>query len=313
MKRIQNIVAVSRRTLPFTVTYAVIVWLLAGLIGQGWWLQFACFVVSVYLMMQLNNENVLIRVFSRMVSASYIVLSCAALFLFSSLPGAFLQLTAIASLFCLFRTYQDRSSAGWTYYGFLFIGLGSLLDVHVFYFMPAFWLMMLLTLYSLSWRTFLASLYGIITPYWFSLAWYVWRGEGDITPWLQHLWGFVDFQLPASYSVFSLQHVLLLAFLVSLFLLGAIHFIATSYKDKMRVRQIYYSFMVLMIFSCLLIGLQPQLYDLAFHMMIIAVSPFIAHFFALTDSRLTNILFFVVAAITLFLTSMNLWISLSVF
>ena len=309
MKRIQNIVAESRRTLPITATYAVIVWLLAGLIGQGRWLQFACFVLSVYLMMQLNNENLLIRIYSRMVSVSYILLSCAALFLFDSPSGAFFQPALIASIFCLFKTYQDRSSAGWTYYTFLFLGLGSLLDVHALYLLPVFWLMMILTVYSFSWHTFMASLLGIATPYWFTLAWYAWQGEGDISPWLQHFAEFASLQLPFSYSVLGLQHLLLIVFLVSLFLLGAIHFVVTSYKDKIRVRQMYYSLIVLMIFSCILVALLPQLYHLAFHVMIISVSPIIGHFMALTSSRLTNILFFVLAAVTLFLTSMNLWIS----
>ena len=306
MKRIQNIVAESRRTLPITATYAVIVWLLAGLIGQGRWLQFACFVLSVYLMMQLNNENLLIRIYSRMVSVSYILLSCAALFLFDSPSGAFFQPALIASIFCLFKTYQDRSSAGWTYYTFLFLGLGSLLDVHALYLLPVFWLMMILTVYSFSWHTFMASLLGIATPYWFTLAWYAWQGEGDISPWLQHFAEFASLQLPFSYSVLSLQHLLLIVFLVSLFLLGAIHFVVTSYKDKIRVRQMYYSLIVLMIFSCILVALLPQLYHLTFHIMIISVSPIIGHFMALTNSRLTNILFFVLAAVTLFLTSMNL-------
>ena len=75
------------------------------------------------------------------------------------------------------------------------------------------------------------------------------------------------------------------------------------------MRQMYYSLIVLMIFSCILVALLPQLYHLTFHIMIISVSPIIGHFMALTNSRLTNILFFVLAAVTLFLTSMNLWIS----
>lgn len=244
-----------------------------------------------------------------MVSVSYILLSCAALFLFDSLSSAFFQPALIASIFCLFKTYQDRSSAGWTYYTFLFLGLGSLLDVHALYLLPVFWLMMILTVYSFSWHTFMASLLGIATPYWFTLAWYAWQGEGDLSHWLQHFTEFASLQQLFSYSVLSLQHLLLMAFLVILFLLGAIHFVVTSYKDKIRVRQIYYSLMVLMFFSCILVIFQPQLYHLAFHVMIISVSPIIGHFIALTNSRLTNILFFILAVVTLFITSMNLWIS----
>lgn len=313
MKRVQNIVAESRRTLPFTAAYAVVVWLLAGLIGHNMWLQFICFVLAVFMMVQLNNKNLLIRIYSRLVSSSYIALSCAALFLFASPGGACLQLTVIASLFCLFNTYLNRTSAGWTYYAFLFLGLGSLTDVHVIYFMPVFWLLMLFALYSFSMQTFVASLLGFVTPYFYSLAWYAWRGEGDISPWLHHLAGIADIQFSISYSVLSLQHLILLAFFLILFLLGSIHFVTTSYKDKIRVRQIYYSFMTLMIFSGLLIILQPQFYQLSFHIMLISVSPFIGHFLALTESRLSNILFFVLTAVVLFLSGMNLWISSSVF
>ena len=277
------------------------------------WLQFICFVLSVFMMVQLNNKNLLIRIYSRLVSSSYIALSCAALFLFDSPGGACLQLTAIASLFCLFNTYQNRSSAGWTYYAFLFLGLGSLTDVHVIYFMPVFWLLTMFALYSFSLQTFTASLLGFATPYWFSLAWYAWRGEGDITIWLDHLAGIADLQFSISYSVLSLQHLILLAFFLILFLLGSIHFVTTSYKDKIRVRQIYYSFMTLMIYSCLLIILQPQFYQMSFHIMLISVSPIIGHFLALTESRLSNILFFVLTAVVLFLSGMNLWISSSVF
>ena len=307
MKRIQNVVAESRRALPIAAVYAVVVWLLGGLIGHGRWLQFACFALSVYLMMQLNNVNLLIRMYSRMVSVSYILLSCAALFLFATPSGAFLQLTAVASLFCLLQTYQDRSSAGWIYYTFLLLGMGSLVDVHVLFFLPVFWLLMMITVYSFSWHTLMASLLGIATPYWFSFAWYFWQGNGDISPWLQHFAELTSLQLSFSYSMLNLQHLLLIAFLVILFLLGAIHFVVTSYKDKIRVRQMYYSFIVLMLCACVLVALQPQIYDLALHIMIISVSPIIGHFIALTSSRVTNILFFVLAAVTLFLTSMNLW------
>ena len=70
MKHIQNIVAESHRTLPITAVYAIVIWLMAGLINEGWWLQFGCFVLSVFLMMQMNSQNLLTRIYSRTVSVS---------------------------------------------------------------------------------------------------------------------------------------------------------------------------------------------------------------------------------------------------
>jgi len=43
------------------------------------------------------------------------------------------------------------------------------------------------------------------------------------------------------------------------------------------------------------------------------VSPIVAHFFALTHTRLTNILFIVIIIMTLLFTGYNLWMSSSLF
>jgi thiol:disulfide interchange protein len=142
IRRIQNIVAESRVTLPVTVVYAVAIWLLTGLLKEQWWIQFVCFAASVALMMELNNQNLLIRVFSRMVSSIYIVLTCTAVFLFPSLSGAILQLCTIAALCLLYHTYQDKASMGWIYFAFLCVGLGSLMDIHMFWYVPLLWVIM---------------------------------------------------------------------------------------------------------------------------------------------------------------------------
>ena len=87
MKRLQNIASESRLTLPLLAVYAALAWLAGGLAAGGLWVQFACFAASTYLMVELNNANALIRVYSRMVSGAFLVLSCAAPFLFASTGG----------------------------------------------------------------------------------------------------------------------------------------------------------------------------------------------------------------------------------
>ena len=106
MKYIQNQIAVSRQTLPTTMVYSAVVWLLAGVIQEGWWMiQFPLFLISAFLMMQLNNVNMLIRIYSRMISVSFVILSCAAAFLFPSATGGFVQFCFIVSILSLFNTY----------------------------------------------------------------------------------------------------------------------------------------------------------------------------------------------------------------
>ncbi len=309
IRRIQNIVAESRITLPVAVIYAVVIWLLTGLLKEQWWIQFVCFAASVALMMELNSQNLLIRVFSRMVSSIYIILMCTAVFLFPSLSGAILQLCTIAALFLLYHTYQDKASMGWIYYAFLCVGLGSLMDIHMFWYVPLLWVIMKWFIYSLSWRTFFASLLGLLTPYWFIATWKSYLGKENLIAWIIERYHAFDLIVQPDYTVLNIQRTLFLAFLVVLAIIGAIHFLLTSYHDKIRVRQLYYSFIIMTCFSCVLIGLQPHHYDMVIHLMIITISPLFAHYLALTHSKLSNIVFIVISVITLILTGLNIWMS----
>ena len=313
IKRFQNKVAESRFTLPAVALYGIVIWLLCGLFPQQWWLQFACFVVSTYLMVELNNSNVLIRIYSRSVSAAFIILSCVACYLFPSLKGAFVQLCLIASLLTLFHSYQDKESVGLTFYTFVFLSLGSLVEVHTLWFIPIYWIVMMFFIFTLTGRTFMASLLGILLPYWGLLAWILWRYEGDFEPLLQHFVPLGDFQFPFDYTALALPRILTFAFLVVLFVTGLIHYLRTSFNDKIRIRQIYYTLAFLDVVAMVFLLAQPQHEDLLLRIIIITTSPLIGHFVALTYTRLTNIAFCVIFGIALLLTAFTLWSSSFIF
>ena len=218
-----------------------------------------------------------------------------------------MQLGAVSSLFLLFQTYQDKTAAGKTYYTFLLLGLMSGVDIRVLYYVPVFWVLMAWLIYSLSWRTFFASLLGLLTPYWFALPWFAYREDFDSI--IHHMANLVDISSRIDFTSLSLPQFLFLGFLLLLAIIGALHFVLTSYLDKIRVRQLYYSFILITVFSTLLLFLMPQCYDMVIGMMIVTVSPLYAHFVALTHTRLSNIVFIVITAMILILTGFNLWIS----
>ena len=53
--------------------------------------------------------------------------------------------------------------------------------------------------------------------------------------------------------------------------------------------------------------LQPQHYDVLIRILIINTAPLVGHFLALTHTRQTNIVFFVIIVATLIVTGYNLW------
>jgi len=215
-----------------------------------------------------------------------------------------------ASLLVLFRSYQDRMAAGSTFYGFLFLTIGSLAQVHLLWFIPFYWILMVFFIFSMSLRTFIASLLGIFLPYWCLLIWVVWRYGDEISPFADHFAPLGDFQFPVDYTALPLPLILTFVFVVALSITGVIHYLRTSFLDKIRIRQIYYSFIFLNAVAAFFLLVQPQLYDVTLRMMIIATSPLIAHFLSLTRTRFTNIAFFAILGVTLILTVLNLWISL---
>ena len=303
-KRTQNLVAESRLTLPVVIVWAVAVWIACGLLSKQLWMQFACFGVSSFLMMVLNNVNVLIRIYSRMVSCSFLVLSCAACFLFDSMGDGIVQLCIIASYLTLFRTYQDNRSVGWTFYAFLSLGIGSVVFPQMLLFVPLLWILMAVCVISFSPRTFMSSLLGLLTPYWLVLVWLLY--EGNVS-WLgAHFLSVVRFTTPFDLSGIGIHQWLTFAFVLVAALTGAIHFILYSYQDRIRIRLIYEMFMTIDGFCFLLALVQPQFFDCLMGMAIVLTAPLIGHFLALTHSRLSGIAFIVFAVAALGLTIFNI-------
>jgi len=308
MKHLQNKVAESRLALPLTAVVATVVWLLAGLLKGELVTQFVCFAITTYLIVELNNINALIRIYSRLVSCSFILLSCATCFTFHSESGEIVELCAVASYITLFHTYQDRQSPGWTYYAFLCVGLASMVYVHILYYVPILWLLMLSRLGSISWRTFFASLLGIITPYWFASLYFLYTKEFTVAG--EHFAELGRFGTLADFSVLNISQVLSLALVFVLAVTGTVHYIRTSFNDKIRIRMFYGCFIISDIITMTFLVLQPQHFDLLIRIMTINTSPLIAHFLALTKTKVTNWAFCAITVATLALIAFNLWMLL---
>ena len=306
MKRIQNRVAESGITLPVAGVLAALVWLLEGVGTHQLWLQLACFAASIYLIVELNNSHALLRIRSRMVSTVFIMLTCMSSFLFGHLDSGIIQMTLVAFLLILFHTYQNGQAAGKVYYAFLLYGTCTCFFVQLFFLVPILWLLMATQLQAMNGRLWLASLLGLATPYWLGLP--VLIGQQDFSPLASHFQDLVTFKpLGEAYKQLTVNEVIVLSFITLLLTIGIIHFWKNSYEDKIRIRLIYGFFTVMSLISILCLLLQPQLIMQMMPLIITFSSPLIAHFFALTDSKLTNILFLVSAFLSVLIIIFNLW------
>ena len=287
--------------------FATVIWLLCGLVNEGWWVQFGCFALAAYMMVEINNIHALIRIYSRMVTCTFLLTACCACFLFPSVRGAIMQLCFIVALTILFMTYQDKTSSGYTYYAFLFIGFASIAYIQIVWVLPLMWLFMATHLQSLSWRTWGASIFGLLTPYWFSSLWLVWTE--DLTPLTDHVAQLGDIAFMEGYESLTVSHILLFAFVMLLSVTGIVHYIRKHHDDKIRIRLIYGFFIWTDMAAAVLLVLLPQYYDWLMPIMIVTTAPLIAHFVTLTSTKATNVYCCVLAGITLLLIVYNLWVT----
>ena len=290
--------------MPSMALTATVVWLLCGLIPNELWMQFGCFVVATYLMVELNNSNALLRIYSRMVSCSFIMLMCSACFLFQSLHAMVTALCMAASVTCMFHTYQDRLSMGWTFYAYMCIGICSVLNVHILYMLPIMWLSQLAYMRSLTIRTFLASMLGVICPYWFLMVYLIFNDQ--LEAFETHFGPLLHFGPIADFSDISVHTMVSLAFVVITAAIGITHYQRKRQNDKIRTRMCYDTFIIQDLTALVLLTLQPQHSELLLTLMILSTSPLVAHYISLTHTRLTDITFRVMTLVAVSLSIMNI-------
>ena len=305
VKRFQNRVAESRIALPVTGVYAFAVCALGGLFTEQLWVQFVLLAVSSFLMMELNNVNALIRIYSRMVSCSFLVLAVMSQYLVVDVRCGIVQACFIAFYLFLFSAYQDNRAMGRVFYAFLMLGIASTMFVQILFFVPLVWVLLCTNLMVRSFRAFVSSLFGLLVPYWFMVAYYLYIDDVDSL--LDHFLQIAQFGPVLGWMDMPVSHILTAAYVAILAVVGMIHFRLNNYKDKIRTRMLFEIFSVLALAAIVFMILQPQHVDYLLALLIVSTSPMIGHYIALTNTFITNISFYVMLVVVLIITCVNLW------
>jgi hypothetical protein len=310
-KRRQNKIAESRLALPLAAIYGVLTCLAYGVAEKQLWVQLACLSASTLLMAALNNINALIRVYSRMVSCSFLFLSVMAIFLLPSMKTAIVQLCLIGFYLSTFKSYLNTSATGWIFYAFFSLGMASIVFVQILYFVPILWLLIIINIKSFSLRGFVASILGLMIPYWLICGYFLYTK--DYSTVIRHFRSLGEFAPLGGFQLLTQHQLITLAWVIFLFIVGMIHFIRNSYYDKIRTRMFFEVFITIGICCIVFLVLQPQYYNCLTGMLIVNTAPLIGHFIALTQTKFTNFSFHLILLITVLLTFYNIWMPSMIF
>ena len=307
--RFQNKVATSSFTLPVAALVATLLWAAVGPMSQSKALCWLCCAVCSYLLVEFNNSNALLRIRSRLTTSTFLFGVGCFTFLHDSIAPMAVTFFVLGCYFFLFRSYQESNSSSNIYHAFVSLGIASLIHPILLGLVPFVYWSMAVYLRSLSFKSFCASLLGLFTPFWFYGAYLIYTQ--DYAPLRMYAQKFIDFAHPALTDYLSLDITRLsaLLFILIIGLISTIHALKTSYNDKIRTRMQFYNLILFEAVILLFLLVQPKQFDLFMALLTLTSAPVIAHFFALTSYRITNLLFILSIFIYLFIAFSSLWIS----
>ena len=306
----QKEIATNRFTLVIVSIFAAIVWVMHEFIAQdeeshnlfsltliGGFLLCA---LAVYLIAELNNRFALLRISSRMLSSSLVMLCAATSMLHHLSPSHLMLICAVASYFPMFASYQRPYATTRIFLEFLFVGLASYLFPQVLYLIPFYWIVQAM-LRAMTFRSWVASLLGIITPYWFLVTYaYI---TNDLQLFTDHFNDIITVEMP-SYSMLSLKQIMVGAFSLVFFLLGSWDFYQKKHFDKTRIRCNYYAVSLLGAVSFVWLLLQPQYFNLIIPFCLVHTSMLGGHFIALSYGKVQNIITIILTVLVTVLSFM---------
>ena len=269
-------------TLPLTAAFVLVVWLIHGLLDWRCWAGLGATALIAYMMVELNNRNALLRIRSRMMGCSFLVLYCTLPFLHDWDVGSIATGCLMMAYFMLFASYGEVRSSGKVFYAFAFTGLASLFYPPYALVALALSVSMLFQLRILLGRNFWASLLGFALPYWFVGAWHLW--QRTFIEWSTSLLQGWHFTLP------QIQHLpphILGTFgvVAGLALISMLHYKNTAYNDKIKVRMFFYTIItveVLLLLGCLFLSTD---HDIMLRLLVLNSAPLIAHQLSLARGR----------------------------
>ena len=276
-------------------------------LGIAEWHEAALVWLAAMLFTALNNREALLPFYSQSISCSFLMLSTLLFATCPSLSAAICALGFSAFLLILLPSYQDRRAPGTVYFAFIMLGVMSVYFIQVLCYLPFLWLAMRSKLMNLGYRSFFASLLGILTPYWFILGYLALTGNiMELPSYFQRT---VAFGPLLQYTSLSPWQLATMGMTVILGGVSIIYFLHTSYADKIRTRLLNETFTFLFFVTVVFLALQPGFYEELMAIMVVFVSPLAGRLFALSHTKLSNIFYIASIAIYAIYTILALWMS----
>lgn len=292
-RTLKNRLTASMWTLPVMAVAMLVSWMWRGAFtDNNRLLALGALAATGWLLAELNSRFALLRVRSRMVSASFLAFVVAMPWLFDATGSLAVVTVAVAAAWWpLFGAYDVRAAAGHAFRAALCVSLGSLFFPPLLLLLPVLGFCLMVPLRAAGWRVVAALVMGGVLPY---VYWglYVVLDIGRLMPALTAFSQTFDFSPLDLYSL-SPADVATLAALALMALAGTLHYVRTAFNDKIRVRMFFYVIICFELSTVALLVLMPRAHSVWTMLLALEVAPLVAHHLTLSRGRWGTVWFWV--------------------
>ncbi len=308
--KIQNRISRSVATLPLCAILAAgLWWFPQGDYSVPYLIGLILCVLTTYIVMETNSTFALLRVRSRMVSSTWLVMTGCIGLVHSFQPSLVAAFCLTVSHYLLFRTYQQHQPVTDVFHTFVMLGIGSIFVPQLVLIAPFYYWYLLVFMRTLTFRGFWAGLIGMALPFWF------WGGVSlvldeyqALVDWWQQLSTFTPI-LPDNYLAVDHTMAIVWGVIALLAVYTGLVYLNDSFNDKIRVRMMFYIYIFQSTLILTLVGLQPQHAATMLPLMLVSCCPFVAHYYTLTHTWWCTLMFWlsVLAMAALAVLTLTSW------
>lgn len=264
------------------------------------------FLVDAYLLYLTVNEFSFYNIRTNFAQSLFLVLMGGSWFLIPLHSGNICLTIALLVIYLLLSTYQQRFATMEYVTSYALLSILTILSPKWMLIIPMFIIGCGL-IQSLTLRTFMAAIIGLILPYWVAggLLFLFDETERFIIPFLQ----LAEF-CPIRYEELSFHQIMALLLLLFLAVPSMFHYPISSFNVKEKARVCYNFFFVLFVSTLALILLQPCLVNEFFALLAAVTSIFVTQMFVSSRGRFRNVYFVLMLIFYLLFILEPLWVDL---
>ncbi|MFQ3579060.1 MAG: hypothetical protein SNJ71_02835 [Bacteroidales bacterium] len=280
--------------------YSLVTYLLGGHYYLSLGVTLLFIIIQVFLLGQLNVRFRLIEQISYFPAFLFLLLVSIDISNHTINPLVFANVGIILSFLLLFDTYKKNNAIDLLFQTFLILSTTSLFYLGVLYWIPVFFIAILI-LRTLNWREWVVSFLGIIPPYIFAFTYYFYFDR------LPQFLSILKYNLGQSNNIsfeISPFYIVFFSFLAIILVISIIFGFTTAIK-KIAVRKYYYILLYFIILGIILIIIFPSQIFSYLCLLSFPITYFISNFLIVTRNRrvatliiVLFILFYVVGLMT---------------